>query len=236
MALERFRQRIRQKAADRSAPPVLLVALGDSVTQGIGGIDELYHDQVYHAVVKRRLEAAHPLCTFSIINAGVDGHRVIDGAARLDRDVIRHQPDLVFLAFGLNDAALGRAANVPGFASALADHCQRVRAETSSDIVLITPNMMLTRANDAIPPRWRHVAQDFLTIQCSGLLGDYAAAIREVGGGLSIPVADVYAAWSRRAAEGIDTTADLANGLNHPNPRAHQLAADVIYSVLSADR
>jgi hypothetical protein len=57
MMLERFHQRIHEKSTDRSAAPALIVALGDSVTQGIGGIDELYHDDVYHARLKRKLEA-----------------------------------------------------------------------------------------------------------------------------------------------------------------------------------
>ena len=234
MTLERFRRRIREKTDDRSAAPVLLVALGDSVTQGIGGIDELYHDQVYHAVVKRQLEAAYPLCTFSVVNAGVDGDRVTDGVARLERDVIGHQPDLVFIGFGLNDAALGGETNLPDFEATLTRLCERVRKECPSDVVLITPNMMLTRDNDAIPPRWRHVAEDLMTIQRSGLLGRYAAAIREVGRRLQIPVADVYEHWSQRAAGGVDTTSDLANGLNHPNAAAHHRAAELILDIIHA--
>jgi lysophospholipase L1-like esterase len=235
MTLERLHRRIREKAADRSAAPVLLVALGDSVTQGIGRVDELYHDQVYHAVVKRRLEVAYPLCTFSVINAGVDGDRVTTGAARLDRDVIRHQPDLVFIAFGLNDASVGGEGNLPDFEATLARLCERIREEAGSDVVLLTPNMMLTRENDAIPPQWRHVADELMAIQRSGLLGRYAAAIRDVGRRLQVPVADVYEQWSQRAAAGVDTTADLANGLNHPDAAAHERAAEVVSNVIRAE-
>lgn len=234
MILERFHRRIQEKSTDRSAAPVLIVALGDSVTQGIGGIDELYHDHVYHAQLKRKLEAAHPLCTFSVINAGVDGHCVTDGEARLDRDVIRHQPDLLFVAFGLNDVALGGAKNIPAFESSLVRLCGRVRAEAPSDIVLVTPNMMLTRATDTIPQRWRHAAQDFLDIQQSGLLANCAATIRRVGLSLKIPVADVYADWQRRANVGVDMTAHLANGLNHPDAAAHGFIAETLWKVISS--
>jgi GT2 family glycosyltransferase len=76
---------------------VLIVALGDSVTQGLAEPDRFLHDQVYHAHLKRLLEQRHPLCTFSVINAGADGQTAADGLARFDRDVAAHQPDLLLV-------------------------------------------------------------------------------------------------------------------------------------------
>ena len=98
--------------------------------------------------------------------------------------------------------------------------------------MLVTPNMMLTRATDAIPQRWRHMSQGFLDMQRSGLIAGYAAACHRVGLSEKIPVADVYAEWQRRADSGVDVTAHLANGLNHPDRLAHGFAADIMWNAL----
>lgn len=229
LPLPHFFSRIEEKSRCRAAAPVLMVALGDSVTQGIAGVDELLHEQVYHAQLQRQLQSAFPLCVFSRINAGVDGHRAQDGLARLDRDVIRHQPDLTLIAFALNDAALGGLDAVETFARNIESLIQRIRADTPSDIVLVTPNMMLTRPNDAIPEKYQQLTDDFLQVQNDGVLARYAEAIVEVGEKTAVPVADVYRRWRQRASNGVDTTTMLANGLNHPDAAGHALAADVLF-------
>ena len=70
--LEKLKKRIHGKALDNSAAPVLLVALGDSVTQG-SMRNYIDHENVYHNQLKRLLESAYPKTTFSVINAGVGG-------------------------------------------------------------------------------------------------------------------------------------------------------------------
>jgi lysophospholipase L1-like esterase len=228
----RFHQRILEKAADRSRQPVLIVALGDSVTQGLAEPDRFLHDQVYHAHLKRLLEQRHPLCTFSVINAGADGQTAADGLARFDRDVAAHQPDLLLIAFGLNDAALGGLEGVDQFARSLETLIERTRSQTDAEIVLLTPNMMLTRDNDAIPHRYRHFAHILLRVQTSGALAQYARRIREIAQFQQVAVADVYREWEILASRGIDTTTMLSNGLNHPNEEGHRHAGEAILSVL----
>ena len=93
--LARFRQRIREKAVDPSAPPVLIVALGDSVTQGFMEERRFDFEAVYHHRLKQLLEARYPQTTFSVVNAGCGGESLPGGARRLDRDVLRHQLDLL---------------------------------------------------------------------------------------------------------------------------------------------
>jgi len=126
----RFHQRISEKSADRSVRPVLIVALGDSVTQGLAESDRFLHDQVYHAHLKRLLEQRHPLATFSVINAGADGQAAADGLKRFDRDVAPHQPDLLLIAFGLNDAALGGLDGIDPFTRSIEALIERTRRQT----------------------------------------------------------------------------------------------------------
>ena len=229
--LTHLAMRIAEKTQDRAAAPVTVIAFGDSVTQGIGPPDVLYHDAAYHARVKSGLEERFPLCTFNVLNAGVDGNTAADGERRMERDVIRYEPDLTLVAFCLNDASLGTV-NLAPFRMTLRTMIDRVRSCTAGELMLVTPNMMLTRENDAIPDRWRNATERLLRTQRSGTLTAFVEAMREVASDRGVPVADVYAAWQAMAAQGTDTTALLSNGLNHPNKRGHLLASRIILAAI----
>ena len=74
-----------------------IIFLGDSITaQGNdpGG---------YVAIVRDTLTARHPELGLKIIGAGVSGNKVPDLLRRLQRDVLDHQPTLVFILIGIND-------------------------------------------------------------------------------------------------------------------------------------
>ena len=68
-----------------------LICLGDSLTEGLYGAG--YIDA---------LRPLLPAC--EIINAGVGGDTLLNLLARLERDVLDHQPDKVFVMAGGNDA------------------------------------------------------------------------------------------------------------------------------------
>lgn len=233
-SLARFRQRIREKAADASAPPVLIVALGDSVTQGCLEEGRMDAEAVYHNRLRQMLGQRHAWTTFSVINAGCNGESLAGGIRRLDRDVIRHQPDLVLVAYGLNDACGDGGEGAEAFRTALRELVRRLRAATEADLVLLTPNRMLTRDNEAVPARWKPVIDRFIMTQTTGILQRYAQAIREVAAEQDTGLADIYAAWTALEAEGADTTRLLANGINHPNAAMHEAAARIIMKELEA--
>lgn len=230
--LTRFYQRIEEKSNNHSAPAILMVALGDSVTAGSADEGEFLPNDVYHAQLKTLLEKQYPLCIFNVINAGENGKNATDGLALLERDVLPHQPDLVLIGFALNDAAVGGLEGLNAYATALETLINRTREATRADIILLTPNMMLHHENNNIPARWKHVTEHFLHVQNDGVLAAYAQCIRDVGEKNNVAVADVYAAWEEMEARGIDTTAMLANGLNHPDAAGHKLAAEVIFQTM----
>src|SRR5262245_24514574 len=83
---------------------VMLVALGDSVTQGLGLNPVMLGTEVYHEVFRRELITLYPTRSFSLVNAGVGGDNTGGGLARLQHDVLDPHPDLVTICFGLNDS------------------------------------------------------------------------------------------------------------------------------------
>lgn len=228
--LSRFHRRIEEKSRDNSVPGVVIVALGDSVTAGLG-IDDYFHEDVYHAQFKRMLERRYPRCIFSVINAGSDGQNATGGVAQFERDVPHHRPDLILVGFGLNDATQGTA-SVPSYAKALENLVSRAQETTEADMILLTPNMMPRYDNGNVPARWQHLTETFIRLQKEGCIAAYAACAREVGTRCRVAVADVYGAWEALELQGVDTTALLANGLNHPNAAGHRLASEVLFRVV----
>ena len=228
-----LRSRIAEKSGTYGAAPVLIVAIGDSVTQGYTSRNTIEHEHVYHARLKRALETTYRLATFSVINAGAAGQTVPDAMARLERDVLRHDPDLVIVAFGLNDAARGGLTGVAAFEAELAAMIARVREHTRADLVLLTPSFTLLEVNDAIHPDEAFYAPGLLPLQRGGVIGAYAVAVRRVGERMGVPVADVYAAWERAAASGTNTDEWLANGLNHPTAEAHAIPAELLVNAIT---
>ena len=231
MSLNHFHRRIIEKTNDATAAPVLIAAFGDSVTQGMTALGQQTHDRVYHAQFKRSLELYYPDCTFSVINAGASGETATDALKRLERDVIRHQPDLTLIAFGLNDAWQGLP-GLAGFKAALMTLVRRTQAETHSHVMVLTPSFM-NKAVDAVhtarvAPEHQGLIVGMAAIQNSGTLAAYAEAIREVARACDVMCADVYAEWEGHAAGGVNTDMWLANGLNHPTEEAHQIAADLL--------
>ena len=231
--LERLRKRIREKKDNANTPPVLIVALGDSVTHGYTQ-DRIEHDAVYHRRLQLWLESHYPETVFSVINAGVNGDSSAGGLKHLDRDVITHQPDLVLIAFGLNDTS-GGLEKLPEFHQNLVNMIGTIRTNTEADIVLLTPNFMATRPNDCVPEKYVESIDDFIQLQKHGIVAAYAQEIRDVSDELTVPLADVYAAWQQLADTGVDTTSMLANGINHPIGDAHQIAADAIIRLINPE-
>ena len=94
----RYRRYVMPRA--RPAPGrVTLVALGDSIVAGWPhGLD-----LAWPARLAERLKAAYPDVQWRVINAGVPGETAPKGYARFEHDIAAAGPQLVLIAFGLND-------------------------------------------------------------------------------------------------------------------------------------
>jgi len=233
--MKRFFQRIHEKAKDVSLPPVLIVALGDSVTQGVMEQNVLDSANVYHRLLQGELESFFPTTTFSTINAGVSGGSAPQALLRLERDVLRHDPDLVLVAFGLNDAGQWLE-GLKTFIDALHGIVARIKRETAADIVLLSPSFAARRTSFRIHADHAGMAAGIIQTQTSGILARYAQAIRDVAAASGVALADIHREWTRLAEDGLDTDVWLSNGLNHPDRRGHKLAASLIFQTLLSQR
>ena len=86
--------------ATAHAEPVI-VALGDSITAGLG----VAADEAYPALLEARLRRDG--YAYRVVNAGVSGDTTAGGLRRVDW-VLRAQPEFVILALGANDGLRGQ--------------------------------------------------------------------------------------------------------------------------------
>lgn len=186
---------LRMLAAGES---VRLVAFGDSVTRGYGT------SRPWPTLLEEQLRLSYPAARIAVDNAGVDGDTAADGLARLERDVLTRQPDLVLVAFGLNDLKLRRPVEV--FQADLARQVARIRA-AGGEVILLTTN----------PVR-------------AGIYGHalrrYNEAIRELADQHRLPLAEVAGAWDEALES--DPAEALLIDVAHPSERGHRVTAAAV--------
>ncbi len=189
--------------------PLKIVCLGDSVT----GV--YYHTggrRAWPELLQLALQQALPDQPVEVINAGVSGQTTRDGLARLDHDVLRHQPHIVTISFGLND--LTRLSKRQ-FQDGLVELVQRCRQKQALP-VLCTPNAVLEASG-------RPVAK----------LEEYCQVIRDTAEALSVPLCDQYAAGQRLRARAPVTWRESLSDEIHPNLDGHRRMAETLCTSLT---
>nr|MBA3825898.1 hypothetical protein [Ktedonobacterales bacterium] len=121
----------------------------------------------------------------------------------------------------LNDAVQGGPGGLATYRQSL--HAALDRIEPSSAVILLSPCMMATKLTERVSKASHDAARACIATQTAGVLDAYVDALRAVAAERDVPLADTYAIWQAMAAARIDTTALLANGINHPHGYAHDL-------------
>lgn len=93
-------KRVMKKAS--AGEDVTIAFLGGSITQGSLASEIAY---AYAQRVTRWWQDKYPMTKITGINAGIGGTTSHFGVARVEEDVLRYQPDLVFVEFSVNDDA-----------------------------------------------------------------------------------------------------------------------------------
>lgn len=228
--------KIMKKFADKQRdianyPGVTLAFLGDSVTQGCfeplrraeDRIEPVFdQEQAYHHRLAKMLAVLYPKVPINIINAGISGDGAPGGLSRLERDVLRYNPDLVVVCFGLGDSFNGFA-GIDRYVQAL-DAIFYQLQEAGLETIFMTPNMTIIRVPyDMTDPLIRNTYQRISDNQNNGVLTAYVNAAKQLCAKRGIPVCDCYAKWLTLEHYGVDIS-DHING-NHPKRYMHELFA-----------
>lgn len=210
-----------------------IVCLGDSVTHGCfevyidrnGKVETVYDTPGgYVRKLNDKLLALYPASAVSIINSGISGDGTTGALKRFDRDVAVYQPDLVTVNLALNDCMNpDTEAGLAQYRANMTEIFRRIR-ELGAEAMLVTPSMMCAYVDPALPEGvLRKIAEAASQRQTGGVLTAYVDAARELAHEAGIPIADAYAEWQAMERAGVDTTALLANHINHPTREMHDI-------------
>jgi lysophospholipase L1-like esterase len=161
-------------ATGSSGKPTRLVCFGDSVTQGV---PHCALEDTFVALLERRLNMRYqPSLEVSAVNAGVGGENSCEGLARIQPDVLAHEPALVAIEFGLNDIRY---------------EPEKMVSEEQFAANLREMHHVYSQNTDYYAP-WGG---------CDGLNAVYAETIRQVARELRAPLCDIYAAFVKEAVK-----------------------------------
>jgi len=177
--------------------PLIIVALGSSSTSGAGATSRAHS---YPARLEKELRNAWPNNDVRVVNAGVGGQLARHMIARIDKDVLARNPQLVIWQTGVNDAIKG--VPIADFRAQLRVGMDRFRA-AGVDVVLIDQQYY---------PRFKKVKDGPL----------YMAAIRDVGAQYGAPVLQRYRIMQHLLESAQFTTATLLSADQfHLNDRSY---------------
>ena len=221
----------------KNGESVVLAFFGDSVTHGefefTNGYKESVHrpELVFHKLLADRIKAEYGT-EVTVINAGIGGNFSDDGLARIQADVLDKKPDFCCVMFGTNDVTNARKGQ-----EALDKYEQNMKEIIGKlqvqkiEVVLMTPGMLCSRGVKGFKGGWWFIHKYYESLQKGGKMDQYVDAMRKVAKEMNVPVADAYTEWKRLEKSGVDTTAMLVNGMNHPDAEAHKIFADKLYEL-----
>lgn len=190
----------------KAGQPLKVVAFGDSIT---AGGDATRPELIYWQQWLTGLRARYPQAQITGINGATGGDTTVQGLARLEQKVLAEQPDLVLVAFGMNDQNVG-SVPLDRFEANLGQLVDRIRSSTGAEVILLSsclPN-----------PNWHFT---------SGRMPEYGRVTQRVAQAKGCAFADVLALWKavvdRKKPEDL-----LSNNVNHPNDYGHTLYAQVL--------
>lgn len=221
----RIIEKMAKKTADHmNNEGVVIAFLGDSVTQGCFEIYKKENNEIetvfdqrhsYERSVADILGMLFPMSPVNTINAGISGDSSGRGVERVERDVLRHQPDLTVVCYGLNDCGRSEG-SVEKYTANLRGIFEKVK-DSGSELIFMTPNMMNTKISPHISdPDFLEIATVTAYKQNEGFFDRHIEGARALCAEMGVPVCDCYAIWKMLSAGGVDTTELLSNKINHP--------------------
>jgi acyl-CoA thioesterase-1 len=183
----------------RAGLPMKIVAFGDSIT---AGGEASQPELIFWRRWADKLQRKYPQSPVIAVNGATGGDTTANGLQRLQTKVLDEKPDLVLIAFGMNDHNVG-SVPIPQFEENLKEMIGSIRKATGAEIILLS----------AFPPnpKWKFGSHH---------MADYAKATERAAREANCAFADVFNNWEsmtrRKKPEDL-----LGNDINHPNDFGH---------------
>jgi lysophospholipase L1-like esterase len=205
--------------------PINIVILGDSVSHGMF-MGEPDYENVYWNILRKKLNALRSYIPVNMICASIGGTTAAAAVSRLEKQVLKHEPDAVIVCFGLNDVN-GPLERYLRSLRTIFERCLQAGCE----VIFLTPNMMNTYVDENTPSFFLEYAYKTAEMQTSGKMDRYIGEAVRLANETGVTVCDCYSKW-KEFAKTQDTTLLLANRINHPNEEMHLLFAESLYETI----
>lgn len=159
------------------------------------------YPHLLHAALKHRF----PFAVVNVIVTAIGGENSESGAARFERHVLCHRPDVITIDYGLNDRGIGLEKAFVSW-SAMIAAAKKAGAKT----ILLTPTADRTQFQESKPEEKENLRK-------------HAGQIRRLAEESDLGLADSLAAFLRYGESG--HVSDLLSWANHPNCQGHELVA-----------
>ena len=200
----------------RGRKPLRIVVIGDSISTGCnasGWAGGAPFQPAYPELVRQKLTKEYG-SEIELTNLSVGGMSM-DWAVTMVDEIVEARPDLVIVAFGMNDASGRPAIDYQAKVKSVID---QVRGKLPDVEFILVATMIGNRD-------WISLKQE--------LFPQYSAALKQLAGP-GIAVADVTSIWAEmlKHKQHYDIT---GNGVNHPNDFGHRVYAQTVSALLVPD-
>lgn len=183
-----------------------IVCHGHSVPAGYFVTPKVDTFNAYPHLLHQRLKARFPHAVINVIVTAIGGEHSVSGAARFERDVLTHRPDLLLIDYSLNDRGPGLEAAYKAWTTMI------TKAKAAGvPVILLTPTAdMKAKLDDPDDP-----------------LNQHAEQVRKLAAEHNVALVDSLKLFKQYVAQG-GKLKDLMSQGNHPNGKGHALVADAL--------
>lgn len=183
---------------------VNIVCHGHSVPAGYFATPYVNTFSAYPHQLHQLLKERFPFAVLNVIVTGIGGENSESGAARFERDVLCHRPDVLTIDYALNDRGLGLERAETAWRSMIEKAlAQNVR------VILLTPT-------------WDN--SYYVKNENWEKLGQHAQLVRRLAEEYGVGLADSFACFEAYCRKESDL-AGLLSHVNHPTQLGHELVA-----------
>ena len=181
-----------------------LVFHGHSVVAGYQDKHEVHTFESYPFLLLKKLKKKYPYAVINVIVTAIGGENSVQGEKRFEKEVLTHQPDVLFIDYALNDRG-------PGLEKAKEAWEKMIEAALKQNIkiILLTPSP--DERVDILSP--------------GNPLELHAKQIRQLAMKYHIGLADSFSQFKRIEKEG-GNIKDYMSMFVHPNKKGNEIIAD----------
>jgi acyl-CoA thioesterase I len=182
---------------------VNLVFHGHSVPSGYFKTPVVSTLEAYPFLVLEGLKKHYPHAVINAITTAIGGENSEQGQKRFKRQVLTHQPDVLFIDYALNDRAIGLERSRRAMEKMI-----RMALKKNIKVILLTPSPDM-RVN---------------LLEANNVLEQHASLLHAIAEKYQIGLADSYSLFKELAAGGKDLE-NYMSQVNHPDKEGHALIA-----------